>query len=578
MESNINSKYYIANIEKAHFAGEATLPNSIPSISNFVGREDYLAELRDENGTRCFVLHGTGGVGKTAMALQFAGEIADEYEAKVYVEMNGMSENPLSARGAMFDVVRQFEREIPADISDAQLKELFVQKVQNQPTLIVLDNAANKESVESLKQTKACLIITSRHSFVLTGGKSKQIFKMSPEDARKLLFEIAGEERFDGRADELANLAGYLPMALKPLASILAEDDLETVADLINRYRDKKELLKERVSDYDDLTIEASFGLSYDKLSDEMKEHWRRLSVLPADFDEAAITSVLDISADKARETQKQLRRFSLLEVNPETKRFNLHDLVRVFTDAKLDDDERFQTQFLHAKHYASILITAERMKTDRQENHFANALKLIDTEWSNITAGQKWTAENFEKDNRIAELCTDYCGYARDFTTLRLNPRQDIKWLEIDLMAAQSVNNRQVEGNSLGNLGIAYNRLGEYRKAIDYHQQSLAISREIGDRSVEGSSLGNLGLAYQSLGEYRKAIDYHEQSLAISREIGDRSVEGNSLVNLGLDYHSLGEVENACGLWKEALAILEAIESPNAVFLRRLIEENCPS
>ena len=87
---------------------------------------------------------------------------------------------------------------------------------------------------------------------------------MPPEDARKLLFEIADEQRFDGRADELAYLAGYLPMALKPLAAILAEDELETAADLIERYRDKKQLLNERVPDYDDLTIEASFELSYE--------------------------------------------------------------------------------------------------------------------------------------------------------------------------------------------------------------------------------------------------------------------------------------------------------------------------
>lgn len=375
---------------------QTTLPNSIPSISNFVGREDYLAELREfyKNGTRCFVLHGGGGFGKTATALQFAGKIAGEYAAKVFVEMNGMSEKPLSARDAIFDVVRQFEREVPADISDAQLKGLFVQKAQNQPTLIVLDNAANKESVESLRQAKACFLITSRHSFVLTGGESKQILKMLPEDARKLLFEIAAEKRFDGRADELAHLAGYLPMALKPLASILAEDELETAADLINRYRDKKELLKVRVPDYDDLTIEASFELSYDKLSGQMKERWRRLSVFPADFGEVAIASVLDVSKDEARETQKQLRRYSLLEVNPETKRFNLHDLARIFTDTKLSEHERIQIQFRHARHYAMALHFTDKMRANDRENGYINALKLIDTEWKNITAGQKWTAD----------------------------------------------------------------------------------------------------------------------------------------------------------------------------------------
>ena len=47
----------------------------------------------------------------------------------------------------------------------------------------------------------------------------------------------------------------------------------------------------------------------------------------------------------------------------------------------------------------------------------------------------------------------------------------------------------------SLTSLGNAYNSLGEYRRAIDYHQQSLEIKREIGDRSGLANSLGNLGI-----------------------------------------------------------------------------------
>ena len=51
-----------------------SLPNSISLISGFVGRKDYLDDLREsyQNGTRCFVLHGIGGVGKTSLALEFA--------------------------------------------------------------------------------------------------------------------------------------------------------------------------------------------------------------------------------------------------------------------------------------------------------------------------------------------------------------------------------------------------------------------------------------------------------------------------------------------------------------------------
>ena len=94
-----------------------------------------------------------------------------------------------------------------------------------------------------------------------------------------------------------------------------------------------------------------------------------------------------------------------------------------------------------------------------------------------------------------------------------------------------------------MGNLGLAYDSLGDYPKAIDYHQQSLKIAREIKDRQGEGEVLGNLGAAYASLGEYPKAIDYLLQSLKITREIKDRDGESQSLNNLGVAYYEQGKL-----------------------------------
>ncbi|MGA8896731.1 tetratricopeptide repeat protein [Planktothrix agardhii] len=65
----------------------------------------------------------------------------------------------------------------------------------------------------------------------------------------------------------------------------------------------------------------------------------------------------------------------------------------------------------------------------------------------------------------------------------------------------------RQGEACSLGNLGLAYNSLGQYQKAIAFHKQDLEISQEIGYRQGEACSPGNLGLVYNSLGQYQKAI-----------------------------------------------------------------------
>ena len=135
------------------------------------------------------------------------------------------------------------------------------------------------------------------------------------------------------------------------------------------------------------------------------------------------------------------------------------------------------------------------------------------------------------------------------------------IDYQEQSLAIAREIKDRKGEGNALSNLGIAYDSLGNYPKAIDYQEQSLAISREIKDRKAEGNALGNLGIAYGSLGNYPKVIDYQEQRLAIAREIKDRQGEGAALGNLGIAYDFLGNYPKAIDYQEQSLAISREIK-----------------
>ena len=55
-----------------------------------------------------------------------------------------------------------------------------------------------------------------------------------------------------------------------------------------------------------------------------------------------------------------------------------------------------------------------------------------------------------------------------------------------------------------------------------------------MGDRKGEGKAYSNLGNAYYSLGDFQKAIEYHERHLNLSDEVGDRAGEGRAYCNLG--------------------------------------------
>ena len=110
----------------------------------------------------------------------------------------------------------------------------------------------------------------------------------------------------------------------------------------------------------------------------------------------------------------------------------------------------------------------------------------------------------------------------------------------------AIEIDDRAGEGGAYGNLGNAYDSLGDFRKAIEYHKKHLKIAIEIGDRAGEGRTYGSLGNAYRSLGDFRKAVEYLEKDLKIAIEIGARAEEGRAYGDLGNAYYSLGDFRKA--------------------------------
>ena len=66
-------------------------------------------------------------------------------------------------------------------------------------------------------------------------------------------------------------------------------------------------------------------------------------------------------------------------------------------------------------------------------------------------------------------------------------------------------------------------------RSRIEYHEQQLSIAIVVGDRAGQGRAYGNLGIAYNSLGQFQQAIEYHKQRLSIAIEVGDRAGQGGA-------------------------------------------------
>jgi CHAT domain-containing protein len=137
-------------------------------------------------------------------------------------------------------------------------------------------------------------------------------------------------------------------------------------------------------------------------------------------------------------------------------------------------------------------------------------------------------------------------------------------------LAIKREIGDRNGEAASLNNLGNAYNFLGQYPKAIEFFQQSLAIEGEIGGRNEVAQSMNNLGRAYYSLGQYPKAIEFFQQSLSISRAMGNVIVEGLSLSNIGSTLQTQQQPELAIVFYKQSINVRENIRQD----LRKLPRE----
>ena len=109
-----------------------------------------------------------------------------------------------------------------------------------------------------------------------------------------------------------------------------------------------------------------------------------------------------------------------------------------------------------------------------------------------------------------------------------------------------KKVGDKHGEGKAYGNLGNVYHSLGDFKKAIEYHNLHLDIAKEIGNKHGEGNASGNLGIAYDSLGDFKKAIEYHNLNLKIAKEVRDKHGEGKAFGNLGIAYDKLGDFKKA--------------------------------
>ena len=173
-----------------------------------------------------------------------------------------------------------------------------------------------------------------------------------------------------GEAEELARACGGLPLALRVAGSAPAEWEDLPVEEYLNKLRaaQGQGRLPEELQ-----AVEASLALSDVLLNNALRERWYALAVFPETFDRAGAQAVWGLeSASVAQQALGELLRYSLVEYDPQARRYRLHDLCRAYALGHLGEEAAEPTRVRHAAHYADIY-----QETERQYAEVAGGLLL---------------------------------------------------------------------------------------------------------------------------------------------------------------------------------------------------------
>ncbi|MFC7584913.1 BTAD domain-containing putative transcriptional regulator [Nonomuraea antimicrobica] len=267
-------------------------PARLPEpLTQLVGRDDVLAELVDLPGTaRLVTLTGTGGVGKSRLALEAARLLSGSFPGGAHlVELAAV---PGSLTGGVVDAVAA-ALGLRADDGAADPAERIAAALGARRTLLVLDNCEHVvEPVAKLTELllragpQTRVIATSREPLGVTGEVVRQVPALGADAAMRLFAVRAAEaapgfaltEADAGAVETICRRLDGIPLALELAAARVRALGVRVVAE---RLDDRFRLLSagRRAGPTHQRTLRAAIDWSWDLLTEPERIVLRRLAV-----------------------------------------------------------------------------------------------------------------------------------------------------------------------------------------------------------------------------------------------------------------------------------------------------------
>jgi DNA-binding SARP family transcriptional activator/Tfp pilus assembly protein PilF len=576
-------------------AGSASSPAGVPrelpgTAAHFTGREGELAVLAgllDRGGEQTpgtvviSAIGGTAGVGKTALAVHWAHQVADRFpDGQLYVNLRGYDPDQLvPAADALAGFLRALGvpgPDIPPEPDERAAR--YRSLLAGRRMLVVLDNARSVEQARPLLPgTPACVtLVTSRDSLaglVARDGAVRLDLDLLPTaDAVSLLRALIGQraDADPGAAEALAAQCCRLPLALRVAAELAAARPAIPLAGLVDELADQQRRLDLLDAGGDSRTaVRNVFSWSYRHLDPAAARMFRLLGLHPG-LDRYAAAALTGTTVKQARRVLDVLTRAHLTQLAG-PGRHSMHDLLRAYAaeqaiahNSEAEQQAALTRLFDHYLHTAAVamdtLFPAERHRRPGIPPPAipgpavadpADARAWLDAERATLVAVAVHTASHGWPGHatRLAGILFRYLdtgGHYPEAIVIHTHARH----------AARDIGDSAAEATALTSLGAVDWRQSRYPQAVGHFGQALAICRETGDRAGEARALGNLGLVDFQQGRYPEASGHFGQALAICRETGDQSGEARALGNLGDIDIRLGRYPQAARRHRQALVV----------------------
>jgi DNA-binding SARP family transcriptional activator/tetratricopeptide (TPR) repeat protein len=573
-------------------AGVDVVPHQLPPApTSFTGRQRELRLLTGwlDGGSTAgvpviLVVTGTAGVGKTALALQWAHQLRDRFpDGELYLNLRGFGPSPAPAAQAeaivtMLESLGVPPGRIPRQL-DAQVG-LYRSLLAGRRMLIVLDNARDEAQVRPLLPASArcAVLVTSRSQCVglaaAEGARLVVLGLLTDREAGQLLAARLGAGRAAAEPEsvaELADLCGRLPLALAITAAQAATRPAVPLGSLATGLRDARARFDALDAGDEAADIRSAFFWSYRLLAEPAGGMFRRLAAHPGpDITEAAAASLAGGDVAAARVALAELARASLV-LEHAAGRFAMHDLLRAYAAQLCDEDERRAAIRRAAEHYLRVARDAMRLAYPAEDHRpptLTARLPRLGTSPEPL-ADRVHAMAWLEAEHRVLLAMTAAAAQAgldahawelpsvlsQHFSRRGYFP----DWAESQrtaLAAATRLGDVAASARAHRALGDAMVQLESVVPARSHFRKALAMYRRLGDENGQAVCHLSISRLFGSLGDPAAALSHARSALSMYSSSCHLAGQARALNSMGWQSAMLGRIPRGLSYCQQALEL----------------------